>query len=72
MGNKVRTAEEAAFLEAETPGLPVLGLLTADLSVQEADRTGVAVYDYVPALRQSAVEMAGKSSRSSIEKETNA
>lgn len=69
VGNKVRTAEEAAFLEAETPGLPVLGLLTADLSVQEADRTGVAVYDYVPALRQSAVEMAAKLSLE-IEKET--
>lgn len=69
VGNKVRTAEEAAFLEAETPGLPVLGLLTADLSVQEADRTGVAVYDYVPALRQSTVEMAAKLSLE-IEKET--
>ncbi len=69
VGNKVRTAEEAAFLEAETPGLPVLGLLTADMSVQEADRTGVAVYDYVPALRQSAVEMAAKLSLA-IEKET--
>lgn len=58
VGNKVRNPEEAAFLEQETPGLPVLGLLPADLAVQEADRTGVAVYDYVPALRQAAEQMA--------------
>ena len=58
VGNKVRNAEEAAFLKAETPGLPVLGLLPADLAVQEADRLGIAVYDYVPALRQAAESMA--------------
>jgi len=58
VGNKVRNAEEAAFLKEETPGLPVLGLLPADLAVQEADRLGIAVYDYVPALRQAAESMA--------------
>ncbi len=58
VGNKVRHAEEAAFLEAETPGLPVLGVLPADERVQEADRLGVPVYDYVPALRQAAEKMA--------------
>ena len=58
VGNKVRSQEEAAFLEKETPGMPVLGFLPADLAVQEADRFGVAVYDYVPSLRQSAESMA--------------
>ena len=58
--NKVRNDEEIVFLEAETPGLPVLGALPVDLAVQEADRLGIAVYDYVPALRESADEMAGK------------
>jgi CO dehydrogenase maturation factor len=58
VGNKVRDDEEAAFLAAETPGIPLLGTLPADLAVQEADRLGVAVYDYVPALRQAAEEMA--------------
>jgi CO dehydrogenase maturation factor len=58
VGNKVRNDEEAAFLAAETPGIPLLGTLPADLAVQEADRLGVAVYDYVPALRQAAEEMA--------------
>jgi CO dehydrogenase maturation factor len=60
VGNKVRSDEEAAFLEAETPGLPVLGFLPADLAVQEADRLGIPVYDHVPALRQSAQQMAEK------------
>jgi CO dehydrogenase maturation factor len=58
VGNKVRNPDEAAFLEKETPGLPVLGTLPADLGVQEADRLGFPVYDYVPALREAATGMA--------------
>jgi CO dehydrogenase maturation factor len=58
VGNKVRDEDEATFLEAESPGLPVLGMLPADERVQEADRLGVAVYDYVPTLRQAAEKMA--------------
>jgi len=58
VGNKVRDEQEARFLADETPGLPVLGYLPADLAVQEADRLGQAVYDYVPALRQAAEKMA--------------
>jgi len=58
VGNKVRNKDEAEFLQAESPGLPVLGMLPADLAVQEADRLGAAVYDHVPTLRQSSEEMA--------------
>ena len=58
VGNKVRDDDEAAFLQAETPGLPILGTLPADLAVQEADRLGIAVYDHVPALRTAAEQMA--------------
>lgn len=54
VGNKVRDEDEAAFLRAETPGLPILGLLPADLSVQEADRLNIPVYDHVPALKAEA------------------
>ncbi len=53
VGNKVRNADEAKFLEDETPGLPLLGYLPADLKVQEADRLGVPVYDYVESLKAS-------------------
>jgi CO dehydrogenase maturation factor len=54
VGNKVRNEDEAKFLEMETPNMPVLGFLPADLKVQEADRLGIPVYDYVPALKEAA------------------
>ncbi len=54
VGNKVRNEEEAKFLEAETPGIPVLGYLPADLKVQEADRLGIPVYDHVQGLNVAA------------------
>jgi CO dehydrogenase maturation factor len=54
VGNKVRNQDEAQFLESETPGLPVLGFLPADMAVQDADRLGIPVYQHVPALRQAA------------------
>ena len=57
VGNKVRNEDEAQFLEAQTPDLPVLGFLPADLKVQEADRLGIPVYDHVPALKESALTM---------------
>lgn len=58
VGNKVRNEEEAEFLRRETPDLPVLGLFPADLAVQEADRLGMPVYDYVPALHDEAWRLA--------------
>jgi CO dehydrogenase maturation factor len=60
VGNKVRSEEEAQFLRSETPGLPVLGVLPADMAVQEADRLGKPVYDYVPSLRMATQQIAEK------------
>jgi CO dehydrogenase maturation factor len=60
VGNKVSNDDEAAFLRANTPDLPLLGFLPAAMAVQEADRLGIAVYDYVPALRQAAEHMAAE------------
>lgn len=60
VGNKVRNEDEAKFLEAETPGLPVLGFLPADLKVQEADRLGIPVYDHVPSLKEAAGKIVDK------------
>lgn len=57
VGNKIRSQEEVDFLYRETPGLPVMGYLPADLAVQDADRMGIAVYDYVPALQKAAIEI---------------
>ncbi len=64
VGNKVRDEAESSFLEAETPGIPLLGFLPADLAVQEADRLGVPVFDHVPALRDSAQTIAAKLTQS--------
>jgi CO dehydrogenase maturation factor len=60
VGNKTRNADEIAFLEEESPGIPLLGTLPVDLGVQEADRLGIPVYDHVPALRQAAQEISAK------------
>ena len=63
VGNKVRNEEEARFLEAETPDLPLLGYLPADLKVQEADRLGIPVFDHVESLKVATyqiVEMVNK------------
>ena len=57
MGNKLRNQEERHFLENETPGLPILGMLPADLGVQEADRLGIPVYQHVPSLREATEAM---------------
>ncbi len=57
VGNKVRGAEEEAFLRAESPDLPVLGFLPADGGVLDADRLGLPVYDYCPTLRDAAQAM---------------
>jgi len=58
VGNKVRNEDEATFLRAESPGLPILSILPADLAVQEADRLGIPVYDHVRSLREVAQQMA--------------
>jgi CO dehydrogenase maturation factor len=58
VGNKVRDEAEIAFLMAETPGIPLLGIMPADMGVQEADRLGTPVYDHVPVLRQAAERIA--------------
>ena len=58
VGNKVRNKDESHFLETESPGIPVLGFLPADMAVQEADRLGIPVYNHVPSLKVSAEKMA--------------
>lgn len=57
VGNKIRNSDEEKFLNSETPGIPVLGMLPANLAVQEADRLGIPVYDHVPELQKLAQKM---------------
>ena len=60
VGNKVRTEEELQFLERESPGIPLLGILPMDLGVLDADRLGEPVYDHVPSLKEAAQNIAQK------------
>ena len=53
VGNKIHNAEEEDFLRAGSPGIPVLGMIPADLAIKDADRLGVTAYDHVPSLRQA-------------------
>lgn len=45
LGSKVAGPEDREFIERRSPGLEVLGHLSADDGVREADRDGAAVYD---------------------------
>lgn len=60
VGNKVRNDDEAKFLEVESKDIPLIGILPADLKVQEADRLGIPVYDHVPSLKLAAEQIKEK------------
>lgn len=68
VGNKIRDEEEKNFLENETPGIPLLGFLPADLAVQEADRLGIPVFDHVPVLKEYTKLMVEKIENNFIER----
>ena len=57
VANKVRNDEEREFLMENTPGIPIIGFLPADLLVQEADRLGIPVFDHVPSLKAEAYKI---------------
>ncbi len=68
VGNKIQNPEEETFIETQSPDLPVLGYLPADLGVQEADRLGIPVYDHVPAIQVSAMDIVRKIQQIDIER----
>jgi CO dehydrogenase maturation factor len=53
VGSKVRDEEDLNFIEANSPGLPVIGHLDDDPRVRQADRENVAVYHLSPELAAS-------------------
>jgi len=63
VGNKVISDEEKNFIYSETPNLPVLGFLSHDTKVQEADRLNISVYQHSQKLRQEATIIAAKLSK---------
>lgn len=54
VGNKVRHEEDRRFIDRNSPGVPLLGYLSADPKVIEADLQGMAVFDAAPKLVEEA------------------
>jgi len=54
VGNKVQGQADRDFIAANTPGLPMMGFLSADRAVLDADRDRQPVYDLSPTLVQQA------------------
>ena len=50
VGNKVTAPSDQAYIEAHSPGLPVLGFLPSSPEAQQADRMGQAAFYAAPAL----------------------
>ncbi len=50
VGSKVQTQADRDFIAAHSPGLPVLGYISADPAVLAADRARVCAYDLSPTL----------------------
>jgi CO dehydrogenase maturation factor len=57
VGCKVRDEADRTFIEENSPGLPVIGHLSDDPRVREADRKGEAVYFLSPELAQAAADI---------------
>lgn len=60
VGSKIQGDEDLQFIQDNSPGLDVLGLLADDPRVRQADREGVSVYDLSPELVASAKEIVEK------------
>jgi len=54
VGNKVRHEEDRGFIDRNSPGLPLLGYLSADPKVIEADLKGMAVFGAAPKVVEEA------------------
>ncbi len=58
VGNKVTGPTDQAYIEANSPGLPVLGFLPSSPEAQQADRLGQATFLAAPALAEAARSIA--------------
>jgi CO dehydrogenase maturation factor len=54
IGSKVRDESDREFIRKNSPGLEVLGFISADPAVLEADRNGLVLYDLAPQLASEA------------------
>jgi CO dehydrogenase maturation factor len=57
VGSKVENQADKDFIAQNSPGLPILGYLSNDPAVREADRTHKPVYDLAPKLATEAQDI---------------
>ena len=57
VGSKVENQADKDFITQNSPGLQVLGYISSDPAVREADRTHQPVYDLAPTLAKEAQEI---------------
>ncbi|MDE3089717.1 MAG: AAA family ATPase [Chloroflexota bacterium] len=57
VGSKVENQADRDFIAQNSPGLEVVGYISADPAVREADRTGKPIYDLAPKLAAETVEI---------------
>lgn len=60
VANKVQSRDDVEFVKVNSPDIPLLDQFYSHSDVIEADRRGVAVYDYVPSLRDATERIAAK------------
>jgi CO dehydrogenase maturation factor len=58
VGSKVENQADRDFIAKNSPGLPVIGYISSDPAVREADRTLQPIYDLSPKLAAEAQEIA--------------
>jgi CO dehydrogenase maturation factor len=54
VGSRVQGAADQKFIEANSPGLPLVGFIPEDERVRQADRMGKALFQVAPELAQAA------------------
>ncbi len=67
VGNKIRHEGDREFIRENSPQVSVLGFLSADPQVVEADMKGVAVFDAAPRLVEEARAIYGRLKRLPLE-----
>jgi CO dehydrogenase maturation factor len=67
VGNRIRDDEDVAFLERERGDIPLLGYLSEDAGVVEADRQGTSAFAVAPSLKRAAGEIADQLDQLALE-----
>lgn len=67
LANRVRNDADRAYIVANGPQLPLLGVLAEDPAVLDADRMGIPVYEHAPSLAAEAERVVAELDRLSAQ-----